>query len=81
MLNGTLRSPHSLELPMIARAMSGASGRVRALRRARHRLCRLSLPARSRAGKTLLFNETSQASADPMRQSRLFWDELAKGTI
>jgi para-nitrobenzyl esterase len=30
---------------------------------------------------TMLFNETSQASADPLRATRVFWDDVANGVI
>jgi len=100
--DGTLRSPHSIDLPMVFDLADGArwspytGGGAGAQKLARtmsdtwvafaytgdpgNRL--MPWPAYSLTRRdTMLFNETSAASPDPARATRVFWDDVANGAV
>jgi para-nitrobenzyl esterase len=100
--NGMLRSPHSLDLPLIfdlagdpvwapyTGAGSGALKVSRAMRDAWVAFAHGGAPDTQELPwaaysldrrDTMLFDETSKASADPISDTRIFWDNVANGSL
>jgi para-nitrobenzyl esterase len=98
--DGMLRSPHSIDLPLIFdissgsrwTAYTGAGAEAQKVARAMSDAWLAfahtgepgtrSLPWSAYSldkRDMMLFNETSQASADPIRATRVFWDDVANG--
>jgi para-nitrobenzyl esterase len=101
-MDGLLRSPHSLDLPMIFDIAMGerwkpytgavpAADRVaKAMSRAWVEFARSGDPGTSelawpdyslRRRDVMLFDEDSTFALDAFRETRLFWDDVANGTV
>ncbi|MET0279573.1 MAG: carboxylesterase family protein [Steroidobacteraceae bacterium] len=101
-MDGMLRSPHSLDLPMIFDIAMGerwkpytgavpAADRVaKAMSHAWVEFARTGDPGTSelpwpdyslRRRDVMLFNEDSTSALDAFRETRLFWDDVANGTV
>jgi para-nitrobenzyl esterase len=101
-MDGMLRAPHSLDLPMIfdiaqgdrwkpyTGAVPAAAKVARAMSRAWVEFARTGDPGTSdlpwpdyslRRRDVMLFDEDSTVALDAFRQTRIFWDDVANGTV
>jgi para-nitrobenzyl esterase len=101
-MDGMLRSPHSLDLPMIfdialgdrwkpyTGAMPAADKVAKAMRNAWVEFARTGDPGTSslqwpnyslRRRDVMLFDEASTFALDAFRETRIFWDDVANGSV